>query len=62
MLYLHRRILPLVKAELEEASWCEFENLNQVFVGWVKRYSPNDVQFHVSLWKPNAVQDSMRRA
>ena len=31
-------------------------------VGWVERISPNDVQFHVSIWKPNDIQDLMRRA
>ena len=31
-------------------------------VGWVERISPNDVQFYVSFWKPNDVQDSMHGA
>ena len=31
-------------------------------VGCVKRNSSNDVRFHVSLWKPNDIQDSMCRA
>ena len=31
-------------------------------VDWVKRNLPSDVQFHVSLWKPNDIQDSICRA
>lgn len=37
-------------------------NVQTVLVGWVEQNSPIGVQIHVARWKPNDIQDSVRRA